>query len=148
MDISSFVVNHALFFVLGAMAAFSVEPTLRWLKLKDKESWVLMVQRAGPLVMAVLFVISLYVVLGPGGWVWSDFTHYQNEVVCFPANWSATLRPFSMEYSTRFEYSYGNIVFYGPANSSTINWSSTWLNWTNKTAAHVVQSPPVFPTTQ
>lgn len=148
MDISSFVLNHALFFVLGLMTAGAISPTLKWLKIKDSESWVAMVQRAGPLMMALLFVVALYLVLGPGGWVWADFTHYQNEVICFPSTWGATLRPLSVNPLIRFEYGAGHVVYYGPDNATTMNWSGTFLNWTNKTNALINQSPIVVPTEQ
>jgi hypothetical protein len=115
---------------------------------KDKTQFAPVVQRAGPLVMALLFVLSLYLVLGPGGWVWNNFTYYQSQVICFPSTWKATIRPFLLEYNTRFEYSNNNIEYYGPENYTDVNWTNTLINWTNKTNADITQFPPYIPTQQ
>jgi len=40
--------------------------------------------RAYHMIMIVLFLWSLFAVVGPGGWVWRDFQNYAKDMVCVP----------------------------------------------------------------
>ena len=136
MELSSFLINHVLFFFLGVMFVGAIQAIDVWRK--DKTQFAPMVQRAGPLIMALLFVLALYVVLGPDGWVYTSFKHYQKQVVCFPTSWDANLYPIPNDLSVMFRYRDGNSTYFGKANSTTLNWSNFLLN----------QTVPTLPTTQ
>ena len=52
-----------------------------------------LIARGSYWISLMLVLFGFFYVAGPGGWIFEDFQHYQNQVVCIPTYWQGTFYP-------------------------------------------------------
>lgn len=125
MESGLMFIVFGLIFGLGFFFALTLQ-AIKW-KVEKKDEIKLftrdvLIARGIKVIEMVLVLIALIFIAGPDGWIYQDFQHYQEQVVCIPNEWSATFYPIGRNiHNYKIEYANNKTTVFDGSNKTSIN---------------------------